>query len=151
MRRFELNRQQACPVRRLSRGFTLVELMIVVAIIAVLAAVAYPAYQDQVRKSRRAQAKADLVELSQMAERWRTVNNTYATFVPPFTQSPRNGTAQYSIAFAVPTGSISAYTLTATPATATKQNKDKCGILAIDQTNTKKSGAAGTTVDPTCF
>ena len=59
-----------------ARGFTLIELMIVIAVIAVLTALAYPAYQDQVRKSRRAQAKADLVEYAQGAERYFTANNS---------------------------------------------------------------------------
>ena len=42
-------------------GFTLIELMIVVAVLAILAAIAFPSYQEHVRKARRAQAKADLV------------------------------------------------------------------------------------------
>ncbi|MCC4620365.1 type IV pilin protein, partial [Xanthomonas cassavae CFBP 4642] len=71
--------------RRLSQraagnGFTLIELMIVVAVVGILAAVAYPSYAEHIRKSRRAQAKADLVEYAQMAERSHTTNNTYASF-----------------------------------------------------------------------
>ena len=50
-------------------GFTLIELMIVVAVVAILVAIAYPSYQEQIRKSRRAQAKADLVEYAGLAER----------------------------------------------------------------------------------
>lgn len=67
------------PSRR-SLGFTLIELMIAVAIVGILAGIAYPAYNDAIRKSRRAQAKADLAELSQRAERWYTAKNSYAGF-----------------------------------------------------------------------
>jgi len=116
-------------------GFTLIELMIVVAVVAILAAIAFPSYQEYVRKSRRAQAKADLVELTQQAERWHTVNNTYATFVPPFTNSPRQGTAWYQLQLVNP--SQSSYSLTATPQGS--QEKDSCGLLSINQANVKDS------------
>src|SRR5690554_6217446 len=83
-------------------GFTLIELMVVVAVVAILAAIAIPSYQEQVRKSRRGQAQADLVELAQRAERSHTVNNTYAEFwddVPTDHRvSPRTGTAYYNVA-----------------------------------------------------
>ncbi len=60
-----------------ARGFTLIELMIVVAVIAILAAIAYPSYQDSVRKSRRADAKAALLDLAQFMERNYTTANRY--------------------------------------------------------------------------
>ena len=60
-------------------GFTLIELMIVVAVIAVLAAVAMPAYFDSIRKSRRADAITRISELQQAQERWRSNNPTYGT------------------------------------------------------------------------
>lgn len=68
--------------RRLGRGlpgFTLVELMIVVAVVAILAVVAYPAYTDQIRKSRRADAITRISQLQQAQERWRANNATYGT------------------------------------------------------------------------
>lgn len=61
-------------------GFTLIELMIVVVIIGVLASVAYPAYTDSVRKGRRAQARAALLELMQQQERFMTQRNCYVAF-----------------------------------------------------------------------
>ena len=128
--------------RRTAAGFTLIELMIAVAVVAILASIAYPSYQEQVRKSRRAQAKADLVELTQLAERFRTVNNTYAGFDATgafFGNSPRTGTAYYTLVMGDETAS--AFTLTATPTGA--QATDRCGTLTINQASVKtESGSA---------
>src|SRR5690606_29186215 len=127
-----------------ARGFTLIELMIVVAVVAILAAVAYPSYNDQVRKSRRAQAKADLVEYAQMAERSHTTNNTYANFVfsngSTTIQSPREGgTERYAISFQ---GDQSRFTITAVPQGA--QAEDKCGTLTVNQAGVKTPAEATT-------
>lgn len=120
---------QGCVTdRRAARGFTLIELMVVVAVVAILAAIALPSYQDALRKSRRGQAKADLVELAQIAERHRTVQGSYATWAPPFTTSPKSGTSHYDIALI---RTASAFTLTATPSAG--QANDSCGTLAINQ------------------
>lgn len=117
-------------------GFTLIELMIVVAVVAILAAIAVPSYQEQVRKSRRAQAKADMVEYAQMAERYFTVNNSYAGFALPVAQSPREAgaTARYGLAInTAPT----TFTITATAQGA--QAEDRCGDLTVTNTGSKTS------------
>lgn len=130
-----------------TRGFTLIELVIVVAIIAILAAIALPSYQDSVRKSRRGQAKADLLELVQMLERAYTTDRSYARYDPlpsPFDQSPHVGEARYAIAI----GNVTAttYTLTATPL-GSQVNDTRCGELTIDHLGRKTEGGSGDVAD----
>lgn len=125
--------------RRLPQGFTLIELMIVVAIVGILAAIAYPSYQEQVRQSRRADAQAVLLESAQFMERFFTVNSTYAGAALPtgLQQSPKDGgTARYNLT--IPAQTASTFTLQATPQVA----DPNCGNLTITQAGIK--GASGT-------
>jgi type IV pilus assembly protein PilE len=61
------------------RGFSLIELMIVVIIVAILTAVALPSYFNQVQKSRRAEAKSALTQIATMQEQFRTEQNRYTS------------------------------------------------------------------------
>ncbi|WGL18192.1 type IV pilin protein [Microbulbifer bruguierae] len=60
------------------RGFTLIELIIVVAIIALLAGIAWPSYQEHVKTTRRADAQGALMALAQAMERHFTDKGTYS-------------------------------------------------------------------------
>lgn len=136
---------------RNTRGFTLIELMIVVAIIGVLAAIAYPSYQDSIAKSRRADAQASLLELAQFMERHYTTNSRYTTGANdtrpalPFTESPKDGGNKfYDLSFN-DAGLNAAqrrtqYTLRAVPKGA--MAGDACGTLTLTHTGAKgRSGA----------
>ena len=86
------------------RGFTLIELVIVMTIVGILAAIAFPSYQNSVRNSRRATAATDLLELAQWMERRYSLNNTYldngAAPALPFVTEPRQGgTVVYNFSF----------------------------------------------------
>ncbi len=106
---------------------------------AILAAIAYPSYQEHIRKTRRAQAKADLVEYAQLAERYHTVNNSYEGFTLPASQSPREegATAQYNLVLTVDKKTAaSQFRITAEPTGA--QAEDRCGKLSLDQASVKR-------------
>lgn len=129
------NRRVAAPDLP-AQGFTLIELMVVVAVVAILAAIAVPAYGDQVRKARRGQAKADLVELTQLLERRHTVLHSYEGALP-FEASPKEAgaTQRYAITPNPIPDDAQTYTLTATPVG--DQLKDRCGTLTISHTGVK--------------
>ena len=105
-------------------GFTLVELMIVIAVVAILVSLALPSYQQSIRKGRRADAQADLIEFANRAERMFTQSNSYAG-----TGLPAN-TAFYTYSFSAGP-SPTAYTIVATPAGS--QVSDKCGTMNLTQ------------------
>lgn len=105
------------------RGFTLLELMIVVIVIAVLAVIALSGYQKQIRKSRRAEAKEVISDLTLKEEKYRSNNTAFSVY--PSSIGGAMSSNYYTIALSA--ASASGYTITATPVG--DQVKDSCGAL----------------------
>jgi type IV pilus assembly protein PilE len=113
------------------QGFTLIEMMIVVALIGILAAVAYPSYSEYVRRGHRAEARAGLLQAAQWMERASTATGSYPTpaaFRATTLATVPSGT--YSITINNDS-TASAYTLTATAQNS--QTGDRCGAFTLGQ------------------
>lgn len=59
-------------------GFTLIELMIVVALVAILAAVALPSYQEQIRRGNRAAAQSEMMDIANREQQFFLANRQYS-------------------------------------------------------------------------
>ncbi len=129
---------RACFRRPDASGFTLIEVMIVVAIIAILAAIAYPAYTEQVAKGRRADAKAALLETAQWMERRYTMSNTYEDATLPPLRGSTSSFYAISVAGGASAPTTSTYWLEMAPTGA--MANDRCGTFYVNQ-----AGAKGTT------
>lgn len=132
---------------RYSSGFTLIELMVVVAVIGLLSMIAFPSYQEYLAKARRAEVRAILLEAGQWMERHYTENLKYDTntagtaiadlFPSSLQQSPRDGGGAYTIA--VSAAAARTYTITATRKSPGSMTSDKCGDFQITNTGVKSN------------
>lgn len=122
-----------------TRGFTLIEIMVVVAIIGILAAIAFPSYQNQVRKSNRAAAKSWMLGVANIETQYLMTARAYGDLTALGTAAtmPSEVSKFYTATITVAAGTPPTYTITVTPASGTIQVAD--GWLAIDQDGNKTS------------
>ena len=129
-------------MKKISYGFTLIELMITVAIVGILATVAYPSYNSYVISSNRSDAYTALYNMSALQERYYIQNNTYAP-AAKIAQVGGSATKQGLYTISITAASSSAFSLKATPVAGKAQAKDaECTTLTLSSTGAK--GSTGT-------
>ena len=136
--------------KRLNKGFSLIEMMIVLVIFAILVTIAYPSYQDYVSRGRRSDGQAALLDLASRMERYYAQQNTYqtatigtgaATDVRGSNLSPEGW---YTLSISAQTAS--SYTLQAVPNNQQATTDKRCQTLTINNLGVKgiTAGPAGT-------
>ncbi len=129
-------------------GFTLIEVMIVVAIVGILSAIAMPSYNEYIRRGHRADARAGLLQAAQWLERASTAQGTYPTSLTPALTWKNSTDKRYTIDFVPNTSTTSSFTLQATRIGA--QAADRCGNYTLTNTGVQGNlnlGLGATTSD----
>ena len=122
-------------------GMTLIELMIVVAIVGILAMIAGPAWNDQVIKSRRADARNTLLAAQIEQEQYRANNLTYATSMSAMGMGSFDSTTRDYYRVEVVSADATGFLITATP-NGNQANDSTCNVFAVRQTGPEHSGYA---------
>ena len=132
------------------KGFTLMELMIVIAIVAILVSVALPAYQNSVLKSNRVAGKGVLLDVASRQEQSFINNKEYADTLLKLglpaayyidsenTNNVTSGAATYLITISRPT--TTTFTVTAAPQN--RQARDQCGTYTLTESNVRTPSTA---------
>ena|SRR5690554_4738767 len=128
------------------QGFTLIEVMIVVAIIGILAAIAYPSYDEYVKRGNRTEGQAFLSDVAARQERYFSQNNKYITAVGDIAKlglsNANSPTSKYTLAIAT-VANDGGYTLTANQ----QFGDTKCGNLSLNALGVKNRSGSGKSVN----
>jgi len=127
---------------KINKGFTLIELMIVVAVIGILAGIAYPSYQDYILRAKRGDGKAAILSAQLAQEKYRANNITYLAVA---STASTDGNYNYAVTIGALTAASTDYTIIATPVF----TDAKCGnlILTVASSTETKSASAGSVAD----
>lgn len=115
-------------IMRKSQGFTLIEVMIVVAIIGIIGTFAYPSYTEYVMRGHRADARGGLLQTQLWMERAATATGVYPETLPAELTWANDNSKHYTIRF-LGDNSNAAFTLAAVPKA--PQRNDRCGTLTL--------------------
>ncbi|WP_288726453.1 type IV pilin protein [uncultured Psychrobacter sp.] len=134
------NKEKSLPLLSTQSGFTLIEVMIVVAIVAVLAAIAFPSYQRYVIKTKRVDMMSEMQNIATQIESRKLAQGTYSNNLITGLGGnfPRQGPALYTISF-TPNPLTSEWRIIATPNPNSQMAND--GILSLNYQNNKCRGS----------
>ena len=135
------------------KGFSLIELMVVVAIAAILATIVVPTYLSQIRKSRRTEARTALLDLASREERYMSGNNAYTNTAGNLgysTLPTAIGSGYSTLTVAAPVAATAtapaSFSATATPVAGKGQDKDtQCASFSVDSTGKQSAANSGGT------
>ena len=121
-------------------GFTLIELMVVIAIIGVISAIAYPSYSSYMKKSARADAKVGMSKIADKQERFYLQNNTYTTSFAATGLNTSNISEEGYYSFAITSADlVSGFVITATAVAGKSQANDTgCTSMTLSSTGAKE-------------
>lgn len=120
-----------------SKGFTLIELMIVVVVLGILAKIALPAYQESVKKGRRAAAQSHLMEIAQREQQYLLDARAYASTLTALGVTTPTDVAKYYTIKVDVAGAPPSFTITATA----QGTQASDGDLTLDSTGAKTPAA----------
>ena len=128
-----------------AHGFTLIELMIVLAILSIIVAIGYPSYLEQVRKSHRVEGMGELLKLADRMERAYTDRGSYPTNLSEVYVATTTDGGLYTLSI-VSANNVS-FTVRATPTSVKNQDKDKCHTFTLSSLGDKSvsGGSLGAT------
>ena len=119
---------------RRTRGFSLLEILVVVAIIGILAAIAFPSYQKQIQRSNRAAAQAVMMDAANKQQIYLSTSRAYAPDLPTLNVTPPKDLDKF-YTFKVDAPAVVPPTFTITATAIGNQASD--GNLTLDQNGTK--------------